>query len=279
MNFHSDAWVMDNIRAHYDEALEHFPEDRIVGIFCQGSTNYGLDTENSDIDTKLIVVPTFADIAMNRKAVSTTHVRANDEHIDFKDIRLMLQTFRKQNLNFLEILFTDYKILNPTYADQWNRLIEAREAIAHYNRYAAVKAMRGVAMEKFHAMEHRYPAKEWIIEKYGYDGKQVHHLVRVEDYLGRYIAGVPYEQCLKPTEDIVPFLFDLKAQKYPLEEGREIAKHSLANIDAMYEPIAADPSWNQCDASIDALLDDVQVKIMQQAMILELGQEYDITRR
>ena len=27
------------------------PKDNIVGIFLQGSQNYGLDTENSDIDT------------------------------------------------------------------------------------------------------------------------------------------------------------------------------------------------------------------------------------
>ena len=109
--------VMDRLRDHYNEALEYFPEDRIVGIFLQGSQNYGLEIPGSDVDTKLIVTPTFEDIAMNRKAISTTHIRANDEHIDFKDIRLMFQTFRKQNLNFLEILFTDFKIVNPLYAD------------------------------------------------------------------------------------------------------------------------------------------------------------------
>lgn len=33
MNFHSDEWIMDRVQEHYNEALEHFPEDRIVGIF------------------------------------------------------------------------------------------------------------------------------------------------------------------------------------------------------------------------------------------------------
>ena len=105
MNFHSDEWIMNRVREHYNEALEHCPEDRIVGIYYQGSGNYGLDYSGSDVDTKLIVTPTFNDIAMNRNAVSTTHIRQNWEHIDFKDIRLYIQTFRKQNLNFLEILF------------------------------------------------------------------------------------------------------------------------------------------------------------------------------
>lgn len=170
-NFHTDKWIMEKVQEHYDEALKYFPEDRVIGIFLQGSQNYGLDYEGSDIDTKLIVVPTFKEIAFNKQPVSTTHVRENNEHIDFKDIRLMLQTFRKQNLNFLEILFTPYKIVNPQYAQYWNELIEHREEIAHYSPYAAVKAMQGIAKEKYYAMEHRYPSKIEVIDEYGYDPK------------------------------------------------------------------------------------------------------------
>jgi predicted nucleotidyltransferase len=132
-NFHNDEWIMKRVEEHYKEALEHFPEDRIVGIFLQGSQNYGLDTENSDIDTKLIVTPTFNDLAFNLKPVSTTHIRENNEHIDFKDIRLMLQTFRKHNINFIEILFTPYYILNPKYEYFWEQLIAKREMIARSN--------------------------------------------------------------------------------------------------------------------------------------------------
>ena len=87
--------VIDRVREHYNEALTYFPEDRIVGIFLQGSQNYGLATPQSDVDTKLIVTPTFRDIAMNRKPVSTTHIRANEEHIDFKDIRLFRHSANK----------------------------------------------------------------------------------------------------------------------------------------------------------------------------------------
>ena len=116
--------IKERLMEHYEEALQYFPEDQIVGIFLQGSQNYGLDTMNSDVDTKLIVVPSFKDICLNRKPVSTTHVRANNEHIDFKDVRLYMETFRKQNLNFLEILFTDYCWINPMYVEQWMRLVE-----------------------------------------------------------------------------------------------------------------------------------------------------------
>ena len=222
-----DSNTMVRVREHFEEAKTLFAEDRIVGCFLQGSQNYGLELSSSDVDTKLIVVPTFKDIALNSKPISTTHIRANDEHIDLKDVRLYMQTFQKQNLNFLEILFTDYFIVNPLYAEQWNRLVEAREAIAHMNMYRAVKSMKGIAFEKYHAMEHRYPSKVDIIDKYGFDGKQVHHLIRVDDYLTRYVRGESYEDCLRPSEYLVEHMLDYKKHKISLEEARKEAEEVL----------------------------------------------------
>lgn len=260
--------VMDRLKDHYNEALEYFPEDRIVGIFLQGSQNYGLEIPGSDVDTKLIVTPTFEDIAMNRKAVSTTHVRANNEHIDFKDIRLMFQTFRKQNLNFLEILFTDFKIVNPLYADTWERVEMYKEEIAHYNLYLAVKAMKGVALEKYHAMEHRYPAKIEIIDRMGYDPKQLHHLVRVEDYLERYINGESYAECLRPTDP--EYLKAIKMGKYNLEDARVVADKALAHIDEMCLPFTKDSAFNTSNPRVDFILDDAQLAVMRTAIMEEL---------
>lgn len=259
--------VMDRVKEHYNEALTYFPEDRIVGIFLQGSQNYGLATPQSDVDTKLIVTPTFKDIAMNRKPVSTTHIRANEEHIDFKDIRLYIQTFRKQNLNFLEILYTDFAIVNPIYEKQWNRLVESREAITHFNPYRSVQSMKGIALEKYHAMEHEYPSKIEVLKKYGYDGKQLHHLQRVEDYIERYIAGELYEKCLQPTDK--DFLLKAKNFEYSLNEARFLAEKSLNHILEMTEKFFSEHK-SEKDPEVNALLDDVQFNIMKEAIKREL---------
>lgn len=260
--------VMQRVQNHLDEALTYFPEDRIVGIFLQGSQNYGLATPQSDVDTKLIVTPTFKDIAMNRKPVSTTHIRVNEEHIDFKDIRLYIQTFRKQNLNFLEILYTDFAIVNPIYEKQWNRLVESREAITHFNPYRSVQSMKGIALEKYHAMEHEYPSKIEVLKKYGYDPKQLHHLVRVEDYLGRYINGESYESCLDPGP-MKQELIEIKMGKYSLADARSIADKAKAHVEEMAE-YAYSIYPNEEDAEVNKLLDDVQYEIMRIAVKGEL---------
>lgn len=255
--------VQERVNEHLNEGFEYFPKSRVVGIFLQGSQNYGLEVEGSDVDTKLIVVPSFKEIAFNSKPHSTTHVRENNEHIDFKDLRLMIGCFRKQNLNFVEVLFTDYKWENPLYQEQWDRLVREREVIARYSPYSAVKTMKGIALEKYHAMEHEYPAKLSILEKYGYDGKQLHHLIRVEEYLQRYIAGESYEECLHSKQP--EFLKDIKLQKYSLEQAREMAKNSIANVVKIADNFCEKYSKN-FDKEIDDLFNDVQYNIMKIAI-------------
>ena len=271
MNFHSDEWIMEQLNRHYQEALTLFPEDRIVGVFLQGSQNYGLDYEGSDIDTKCIVLPTLEDLIFNRKPVSTTHVLPNEEHLDLKDVRLYFQTFRKQNLNFMEILFTKYKIVNPTYEPMWNRLIENNEQIARYNPVGAVKTMKGIAMEKYHAMEHRYPTKVDLIDKWGYDGKHLSHLIRVDEYLARYIAGEPYVDCLitkKP--ELLIATKDMTNPKFTLEEARTIAGLHLGIVTHAADRFAEEHKDDPVDAAVDELLDDVQRNIVKLGIELEM---------
>lgn len=261
--------IQSRVNDHLNEACEHFDKQQIVMIALQGSQNYGLDLPGSDVDTKLITVPSFYDIALNKKPVSTTHIRYNEEHIDFKDVRLYMETFRKQNLNFLEILFTDYKWINPLYEEQWNRLVEHREEIARMNVHRAVKSMKGIALEKYHAMEHKYPTKIDIIDKYGYDGKQVSHLLRVEDYLERYIAGEAYEDCLTPTPSKRARIMDYKLQKIPLAEARIEADAVKAHVEQMADAFCAEHPEEE-DVAMRELLEDVSYHIMKTAVEKEL---------
>lgn len=264
-----DAVIMDRVNEHYIEALEHFPQDRIVGIFLQGSQNYGLDTENSDVDTKLIVTPSFEDLAMNNKPVSTTHIRENQEHIDFKDIRLYIDCFRKQNLNFLEILFTDYAIINPLYAEEWQRLVDAREEIAHMNPYKAMNSMAGMCSEKHHALQHPYPAKLDILAEHGYDGKQLSHQERVRHAMIKYAAGDSYWSCIH--EPFEPFYLKmLKRHGLKCEEAVAMSKWSLEQSDAFREAYCAEHPKAENEETL-ALLRDVQRQIMCISVKHELG--------
>ena len=261
--------VYDRVTEHYEESLEYFSSNQIVGCFLQGSQNYNLDLPTSDVDTKLIVVPSFKDIALNRKPVSTTHIRENEEHIDFKDIRLYIETFRKQNVNFVEILFTPYSCVNDIYSEEWRRLVGARERIARMNPWRAVKAMKGVALDKYHAMEHEYPSKMEILAKYGYDAKQLHHLVRVDYFLTQYIAGADYGTAMVPTGSMRDFLMSIKTNEWDLTAARNLAEVSLNHIEEL-STWFCNKTEDKEDPEMRNLLEDVSYNIMKIAVKNEL---------
>lgn len=269
MNYHTDEWAMEQIYRHLDYALSLYEKNQIIGVFCQGSTNYGLDLPTSDFDTKCILVPKFKEIALNKKPVSTTHILPNTEHLDAKDVRLYIETFRKQNLNFLEILFTEFYWINPLYQEQWMRLMRNRERIAHMNEFRAVKSMKGIALEKYHAMEHPYPSKVDILAKYGYDPKQLHHLVRVRDYLERYINGESYYSCLHPEDEMRDYLLSIKRGDYELAAARDIADREIEHVGEIADEFCSN-HLDEEDEWVRFLLEDVSYEIMKIAVQEEL---------
>ena len=287
MSYVLDKDIMTRLKEHYAAAAAIIPKDRILGIFLQGSQNYGMATEKSDVDTKCIILPSFEDIVFNKPPISTTYVLSNDEHIDLKDIRLIFGNFRKQNINYIEILFTKYFILNPKYKKFWNELIEEREAIAKYNPYIAVKAIKGMAMDKYHALEHPYPNKAEVLTQYGFDPKQLHHLARLYYFLYDYLyTNKTYAEILKIVGRKKYDLLDIKCGKDPylntypmcLVSAREwgaIYFETITKIADLYCNLHSDLK-NKPDPYVDKLFDKVQTEIMKKAMKKELRRKKNV---
>ena len=256
----------EKVIEHWHEAKNYFTIDNIVGIFLQGSQNYDLATPESDVDTKLVVIPTLDDICRAKRPISTTHIRENDEHIDFKDVRLMIDIFKKQNINFIEILFTPYLIIHPDYATYWEKLIENRERIARYDLNKAVKNIKGMTLQKYHALEHPYPNKTAVLKKFGYDPKQLHHIIRLNEFLTRFLGGESYKNCLLPTDK--EYLIAVKKGLYNLEDARKLA---LERVEATVA--AADRFCeveHPADKKMGELLEDTKAEIIKTSIRKEL---------
>lgn len=221
-----EKYIMKRVKEHYEYLKANYNYE-IVYLALQGSQNYGLDVYDdeykSDIDTKAIVIPSFEDFVFNRKPVSETIVLPNNEHIDVKDIRIMFETFKKQNINFIEILFSEYYIVNPEYRAEIDYLRENAELIAHLNFNQALKCMSGMSMEKLKALQHPYPTIIDKIEKFGYDPKQLHHILRMNDFIKKYaILKQPYKQCLIPDDK--EYLVSVKKGSIPCFEAVALAE-------------------------------------------------------
>lgn len=254
-----EAYIFKRLKEHYKEIDGKY---EIVGLFLQGSQNYGLDIYDddykSDIDTKAIVLPTLKDIVMNAPPISTTLVLENNEHIDLKDIRVMFDTFKKQNVNFIEILFTKFRLINPKYKDLWKKLTDKREDIARLDYNKALNCQCGMSEQKYVALKHPYPTIADKIDKFGYDPKQLHHILRMNDFIKKYVKGKSYEECLVP--DNKERLIEIKKGVLPLEEAEILAKelneetYRIAQQNKSNEPIKQE--------AVD-LLDEVKFEAME----------------
>ncbi len=266
----NDSKIMSRLKEHLAEALVSAGNPDWFVICLQGSQNYDMADENSDIDSKLLIIPELEDLVLNITPPNHVHIMDNNEHCDVKDIRDYFKIVRKQNINFVEIFFTDYYLVNSKYKDVWMELQRHREEIANGNIYSFLKCCKGMIFEKQHALTHPYPSKLDLLEKYGFDGKQLSHAYRVYDFATRFVSGKEsYKDCLVPKNK--DFLMSIKRNEYP--EDVETAKYMMDEIVekiTLFEAMNNKYRTNKFDENVSKLLDDSLYNIITRSIKEEL---------
>ena len=189
--------ILNRLQEHWQYAAQFYNEERFVGIFLYGSQNYNMATESSDVDSKIIMLPSFNDFCLSPQMISKELYLENGEHIHIKDIRLFREMFMKQNINFIEILYTEYFILNPKYENLFNLyFIKNRDDIAHYDRGKALMSISGQLLH--------------TLKQDSYDNKKIYNALRLYYFLEDYFKDLPYEKCLKQEGQKVEELLAIK---------------------------------------------------------------------
>lgn len=256
------------IKNHKKEIQKIVPAERFFYLALYGSQNYDMAGPESDVDTKAIIMPSLGDIVLNKKPTSYTHVLDNGENLDIKDVRIMFDCYRKQNVNYVETLFTEYYDYGALYEKEVKELRDNAELIARYNPYLAVKCIKGMSYEKYHALTHKYPSKIKIIEKYGYDPKQLSHIVRLQDLLIKYVNECPYALCLKPVQS--DFIYDIKVNGYgSLEKAQELAEVTLARTEEIADNFC-NKIENKPNLKAKKILDEIQYETIRKAIRIEV---------
>jgi len=268
--------ILDRVRAHYSFLCEQGYEVMFTAL--QGSQNYGLDiyTDDycSDVDTKSIVLPTLDDFIWNHAPVSTIRIMPDsEEHAEVKDIRVMFEMFRKENLSYIELLYSDYVIINPKYAQIVDELIQRRDEIATADTAQFLKCIAGMAYEKDKALCHPYPGIIDKIEKYGYDGKQLSHCYRLMIFLEDFtINGKSIAECYKPAQNKKELMMYYKKQLN--EQGNPLSKERAVALSAFYSKMIKylkDEAIAENDYGVNTrvweFLNELQARAMKQYIL------------
>lgn len=188
-------------------------------IALYGSQNYGLAIKSinyhSDHDYKCIVLPSLRELVEGSKPVSMT-VDANDGQIDIKDIRVFADVLGKMNPAYLECLASKEYWVFPD-CEAVERMRELVPALMQQRAAIFARVCCGLFEEKAKQMCHPFPAALEKIKKYGYDGKQVHHMYRLMLMLCAFEKDGGFHLETPESERIL--LTDLKLNRIPLDEA------------------------------------------------------------
>lgn len=209
----------------------------VVYLALQGSQNYNMEIYTkeykSDIDCMAMILPKFEDFVNNKSPISTTLVLDNNEHINLKDIREMFHLFQKQNIQYLELLFTQYKIINKKYKSLIDDLLGISAEIEVINKKTLYNSIIGASKQKRTALCHPYPSIKYKIDKYGYDGKQLHHIIRLNKFIENLDKGLSFKQSLTSyDEHFKKLCMDAKLNKFTLDQAIKLADAYLANTES-----------------------------------------------
>lgn len=195
--------IQEALQQHKQVVLDAgFSEEQMLGVFLYGSQNYGLATENSDVDTKVIIIPTLEDLCL-KKAGFVKEYKYNDEKVIVMDLIHYVDNLKKQNINYVEILFTDYSWINSKNQWLWDNLLLMREHIASYDKNKAIQSMGHQALHTL--KQDSGNPKKYAMARY------LAYFLRTYMEMHTYSEG--YVAALKQPPQVIEELMALKTGK------------------------------------------------------------------
>lgn len=205
--------IYKHLKSHYNAIKNN--EYEILFLALQGSQNYNLDDENSDVDSIAVVLPKYDDLILGNFIETKTYIMPNNEHVDIIDLRTIKNFWIKQNTHFLQILFTDYKLINRKYRDLIELLYNLNEDIAKINYKHLFHNIKGLSQQC-------HKTYQDIFEDSLYNGKKAYHIIRFNYLLTNLYNGLSYKEslCTFP-EEVYMIINKIKRKIYDFKEARK----------------------------------------------------------
>lgn len=231
-----DAMFLKNrVKEHVELVANHYTSYAVFYCGLYGSQNYGLNTDDSDVDTKCMVLPPFKDVVLGRKMVSTDLIDPYGAFCSVKDVRAMFDNFFKGNVNFVEVLYTDYFSVGADYLKEAKELRDHRDMVANRDPLRLMEMAAGMARQKYVAFDKPFESKKEVLEKYGYDPKQLHHLARLAYFMTDYMLNFDFGYALRPNTDLVNFLMEFKTNPMPYDVAKSKCEFYMECVDEKLE--------------------------------------------
>jgi predicted nucleotidyltransferase len=207
--------------------------DEVAAILLHGSQNYGLSDETSDVDGRAIVLCSREELIFRKPPVSYILQNGDDGQCDVKDALEIAHNLLKMNPNFLEILFTDYSVINPNYSTMMDILTNHANDIAQASMTRLLQAILGQQRAKMVEAFKIRPSSEKSINQFGYCGKNILHFFRLSEMARKIMGGVSFKNSLQT--DKRQELLVYKRGEIPVNEVIPQTKQEMGEITRQVE--------------------------------------------
>lgn len=196
------------VQNHYDEVVKKHGRSNVFFTALYGSHNYHLNDAFSDVDSKSFIFPSLENLIQKVGAKDLFELKSGQAQLI--DLRQGFDQLWKENISILELLFTDYYVVSERYKDYWELLRSKREEIAAADQQKLARNIYYSALDKYNKLHHITDANRETIEKFGYDTKQLHHILRLGDFMDSYfVKGKSFaESLISPMPD-----FNIKVKR------------------------------------------------------------------
>ena len=207
--------------------------------------------------------------------MTSTKYDFEGEQIDVKDVRVMMEMWKKQNQSYLEILFTDYKIINPKYKSYLKEILDMKNDIVQLNPPQLARCIKGMSGEKVVALEHEYPATVEKIKKFGYDPKQLASIVRLTHLIENlFDKNMNFKDAILYTDDdLRNYMLNIKKGKIELEEARELATMYDTKTNMIKERVVEEQGKDNFNSEICSVLEDKVYKLVKFGIMSSVAEE------
>lgn len=215
---------------HHTEVQQHFVDSTVFYIGLFGSQNYNLDAADSDVDTKAIILPPTRDILLGKPMVSKDLKMLDGGICQVKDLRLMIKELYKGNVNFVEILYTDYWKTPLEYMYFARELKNNADLIANRDKYNLLFMVYCMAKQKLKKMTIKTENNREKFEAFGYNPKDFFTLIRLNSFFDSYLKTDSfYIAMLSAAKDYDLFMW-LKDGGLKSKEAEEIGLECIESM-------------------------------------------------
>ena len=186
---------IDSLMADVRFVEDKYPNYDVLGAFLYGSQNYNLDTENSDVDSIVVIIPSIKSL-LYEKEVSTTY-EMEDHHIVVKDLKAFNKNILTLSPMAVEPLFAQLKWINDKYKYIYQKFY-------HDNAQKIAMSCPAILYDKVRAMIKSMARKESLT------GKQYVLCKRMIRLLQKLAEGKSYEEAMWFSDDEAVLMIDIK---------------------------------------------------------------------